>query len=386
MVSISPFIPNGSIDIVDAGDPGNIRLKLRVDPGEQPFLYYFHFRAANARGVDCTYHLENAGDALKTRLASHATLEGRWVKTGVMASYDRRDWFRVPLSEHDGTVTWRFRADYDHVYFAMWPPYSTERLLDLLSDLQISPRVRLDVVGRSVDGRDIDLVTVGTPGPDKKVCWIIARQHPSEQMGGLFVEGLLRRLVDPHDPVSAALLDRAVFHVVPNMNPDGTDRALSRANAAGANLNREWISPSAERSPEVLAVRTRMEQTGVDFCMDCHGDAQLRCNFVGGPLEIPSRSARLTGLFNDFERAWAGASPDYEMGHPYPGGPPETADLSMAWNWIAEQFNCLSVLLEQPFKDTSWRQDAARGWSPQRAIRFGASLPTAILGVIDRLR
>ena len=387
MISISPLIPNGSIDIVATDEPENIRLRLRVDAGESPFLFYFHFRAAGVRGVDCTYRLENAGEVLKVRLASHAALEGRWVNTGVMASYDRRDWFRIPLREQDGIITWQHRAAYDHVYFAMWPPYSSERLLDLLAELQMSPRIRLEVLGRSVDGRDLDLVTIGTPGPDKKTCWVIARQHPSETMGGPFIEGLLRRLTDAHDPVAAALLDRAVFHVVPNMNPDGTDRGLSRANAAGANLNREWITPSMERSPEVKLVRDRMEQTGVDFCIDCHGDAQLRCNFLGGPLEIPSRSERLQTLFHDFEASWAAASPDYERGHPYPGGSPATADLSMAWNWIAERFNCLSVLLEQPFKDTSWRPGIGEhGWSPPRAIRFGASLPPALLGVLEKLR
>jgi murein tripeptide amidase MpaA len=386
MFSVSAAIPNGSIDVVVAEDPSDVRLKLRVDAGDSPFLYYFHFRVAGARGTPCRFSLLNAAEVLKTRLASHANLEGRWSNTGVMASYDRRDWFRVPLTERDGVVSWSHTPERDHVYFAMWPPYSAERRLDLLGELQMSSRVRLEVLGRSVGGRDMDLVTIGEPAPGRRICWIIARQHPSETMGGPLVEGFLRRLTDPDDAVSVALLDRAVFHVVPDMNPDGSDLGLSRANLAGANLNREWVSPTMERSPEVKLVRDRMELTGVDFCIDCHGDAQLRCNFLGGPLEIPSRSERLKGLFNAFERSWAAVSPDYELGHPYPGGSPAQADLSMAWNWIAERFGCLSVLLEQPFKDTSWRQDARTGWSPPRAIRFGAALPAAILGVVDRLR
>ena len=45
------------------------------------------------------------------------------------------------------------------------------------------------------------------------------------------------------------------------MNPDGSWRGHLRTNAAGANLNREWASPSAERSPEVLAVRNAMDAT-----------------------------------------------------------------------------------------------------------------------------
>jgi len=58
----------------------------------------------------------------------------------------------------------------------------------------------------------------------------------------------------------------------------------------------------------------------------------------------------------------------------------------MAWNWIAERFGCLSVLLEQPFKDTSYWQDAAQGWSPERATRFGTSFPEVLNGIIPQLR
>ncbi len=120
----------------------------------------------------------------------------------------------------------------------------------------------------------------------------------------------------------ASCCERAVFYIVPNMNPDGAALGLTRCNGAGANLNREWQSPSLERSPEVVHIRARMEATGVDFCLDVHGDEELRCVFLGGPLEIPSRSERLAGLFRDFELSWAAATPEYELGHPYPGGAP----------------------------------------------------------------
>lgn len=44
------------------------------------------------------------------------------------------------------------------------------------------------------------------------------------------------------------------------MNPDGSWRGHLRTNASGANLNREWLEPSKERSPEVLAVRNFMDE------------------------------------------------------------------------------------------------------------------------------
>ena len=49
--------------------------------------------------------------------------------------------------------------------------------------------------------------------------------------------------------IAQRLLQHAVFYVVPNMNPDGSVRGNLRTNAAGANLNREWMTPSLETSP-----------------------------------------------------------------------------------------------------------------------------------------
>ena len=63
--------------------------------------------------------------------------------------------------------------------------------------------------------------------------------------------GFLDRLLDNHSALARHALQKAVFYVVPNMNPDGSWRGHLRTNAGGANLNREWAKPSLERSPEV---------------------------------------------------------------------------------------------------------------------------------------
>ncbi len=383
-ISVNASIPGGRIEVVDASRAADIQLRLLPDCAE--FRGYYHFRASGVRGQDCVFRILNAGDTLATRLAFREEVEDAWTNTGPAVSYDRQHWFRLK-ADFDGQVfSFSHRPEHDVCHYASWAPYGMDRQLDFIARAQMSPLVRVECLGRSVLGADIDMLTIGTPGPGKRQVWVIARQHPSETQGGFFIEGFVERMLDPHDPVVRDLLAQAVVYVVPNMNPDGTMNGWARANALGVNLNREWVSPSLERSPEVLCVRDRMEATGVDFCIDCHADSELRCNFLGGPLEIPSRSARLRRLFRGFERGWAAASPDYEMGHPYPGGSPAHADMTMAWNWIAERFDCLSILLEQPFKDTSWWQDAEQGWSPERATRFGATLPTAIHGMLPQLR
>ncbi|MDB6106053.1 MAG: Murein tripeptide amidase MpaA [Gammaproteobacteria bacterium] len=386
-ISVSGAIPCGSIDVVDASDASDIQLRLRRDDSQDPLaIGYYYFRVSGARGKDCTFRLINAGTEAQARLAGREGCEDEWTNTGPHVSYDRRHWFRIPGKLEGCAYVFRHKPQLDVCYYSKWAPYPPDRELDLIARCQLSPRVRIATVGKSAAGTDIDVVTIGEPAPEKKVCWILARQHPSETMGGYFIEGLLERMIDENDPIARLLLQHAVLHVVPNMNPDGSRLGLTRTNSVGANLNREWMSPSLERSPEVVHVRLEMERTGVDFCLDVHGDEELRCVFLGGPLEIPSRSIRLAELFRAFEHSWAAASPEYELGHPYPGGAPAEADLRMAWNWIAERFKCLSVLLEQPFKDTSWWQDPVQGWSPERALRLGASLPQAILGVLPRLR
>lgn len=70
-------------------------------------------------------------------------------------------------------------------------------------------------------------------------------------MAEWFIEGFLEELSDPHNAFSTRALKHAVFYVVPNINPDGSVRGHLRTNAAGANLNREWATPTLEHSPEV---------------------------------------------------------------------------------------------------------------------------------------
>jgi murein tripeptide amidase MpaA len=383
-IDISNQIPGGSITVESCADPEDIRLLLAPDAMDA--YGWHHFRVTGAKNVALTFKILNAGRCVDRRLAGREDYDNAWHNTGPVASYDRQDWFRTPGALDGDVFTFRHTPLFDCCYYAQWAPYPIDRELDALARWQLSPLAQLEVIGKSVNGAAIDLLTIGAAGPGKKACWIIGRQHPSEQMSGYFIEGLVDRLLDPRDAKVRGLLDRAVFHIVPNMNPDGARLGYTRSNAAGANLNREWMDPDPGRSPEVWFTRRRMEETGVDFAMDCHGDEELRCNFLGGPLEIPSRSARLAGLFHDFEHAWAAITPAYELGHPYPGGPPAEADLRMAWNWIAERFDCLSVLLEQPFKDTSQWPDARQGWSPERAQAFGATLPDALASVVETLR
>ena len=144
-------------------------------------------------------------------------------------------------------------------------------------------------------------------------------------MAEWWMEGALEKLTDDDDPVARVLRRDCTFHIVPNMNPDGSRRGHLRTNAAGINLNREWHAPSAEKSPEVLCVRNAMDETGVDFAMDVHGDEAIPANFLAGFEGIPSLTDRQTELFNLFcerssaSRPTSSASQGYESPGAGPG-------------------------------------------------------------------
>jgi murein tripeptide amidase MpaA len=260
-----------------------------------------------------------------------------------------------------------------------------ERHNALIAHCQFAPRVTLDVIGETLDGRDMDRLIVGEPGEGKKTIWVTARQHPGETMAEWAAEGLLDRLLDEADPVARDLLDRAVIHIVPNMNPDGSFRGHLRTNAKGVNLNREWDKASAENSPEVRCVLDEMAKTGVDLFLDMHGDEALPYNFIAGAEGVPGFTPEDQGKLDGYKTELMVFNPDFQTEHGYPVNAPGSADLSIATNWMRHAFGCLAMTLEMPFKDSAITPDEDYGWSPERSMKLGASQLDAMRAILDEL-
>ena len=376
MIQVSSAFDGGNIECDTCDDPLDIQLRIRQDTNAE-FFQWFYFRLSGMKGRDCVMRLKNAGDASYVR---------GWEGYRAVASYDREDWFRIETAYQDGELILTHKPESNSVYYAYFAPYSMERHADLIARSALSPRVSQSVLGKTADGQDVDLLTIGETGRDKKSFWLIARQHPGETMAEWWMEGFLDRLRDPNDAVSNALLDAACFHVVPNMNPDGSRRGHLRTNAAGANLNREWQEPDMERSPEVYLVRKKMRETGVDFCLDVHGDEGLPHNFIVGAQGIPSWNAEKDRLLTDFKRSWQKINPDFQTRHGYPIPKKGAGNMTLCVNHVSEYFGCLAMTLEMPFKDTADRPDVKYGWSPERARKLGSSFLEVMFYLLDRLQ
>ena len=378
---ISTAFDSGAIEVLSLADPANIELNIRRDNASE-FAQWFHFCLHGAAGVSVTLRFLNAG---------HSAYPKGWEGYRVVASHDRQHWFRID-TQYDGAVmSARLTPESNSVYFSYFEPYSWERHLDLLGRAAQSAHVQLERLGATLDGRDMTLlrITDADGGPaleTRRKVWLIARQHPGETMAEWFVEGFLERLLDADDPVSRVLLQRCVFHVLPHMNPDGAVRGNLRTNAAGANLNREWQTPSMEKSPEVFLVRQKMLEVGVDLCLDAHGDEALPWNFVAGTEGNPGYTPRIEALEQAFKAAWKAVCPDFQTRQGYGSVDPGQANLSLATNWIGQNFDCLAFTIEMPFKDNADLPDETTGWSAERSKKLGASALLPVLAVLDRLR
>lgn len=379
--TISSVFDSGNIEYVssefDAKGTEHIHLRIRPDTNST-FMQWFHFRVQTHGEHTLRLIIDNAGQASYAK-GFHGYQ--------CVASYDRKTWFRLPSTSFDGTaLTIDVSPQHNVLWLAYFEPYSYEQHQALLGECAGSRYAhRVESLGKSVQGRDIDLVRVGTPSPAKKNLWIIARQHPGESMAQWCAQGLLRRLMDETDPVAREIRERACLYIVPNMNPDGAVLGNLRTNAAGTNLNREWMNPSLEKSPEIVHVQRAMKASGADLFLDLHGDETLPYIFVDGSHMVPGYGDRNLALQAAFLDDFLLASPDFQLEHGYADNRFDNELLTLGSKWMAHTFGCVAITLELPFKDNANAPDPARGWDGARSERVGEALLYPILGHLKRL-
>lgn len=374
-ISISSGFDSGNIRVLSITDtPGGVRAELEIVTDHQSDFYqWFNFRLANAAGRDVELAIVNG--------ARSAYPDG-WPGYSARMSEDRQNWYLADTDYADGTLTIRLTPDSNAVWIAYFAPYSMERHHDLIAWAASQPGVVHRELGQTLDGQPLDLLTLGD-GP--KPVWLYARQHPGETMAQWWMEGALERLCDEQDAVARLLRQKATIHLVPNMNPDGSRRGHLRTNAAGVNLNREWHDPTMARSPEVLLVRNAMDESGVTFAMDVHGDEAIPAVFIAGFEGIPSITERQTILYHRYRDTLATRTPDFQTRLGYGVAAPGKANLSMSTNQVAERFGAVAMTLEMPFKDNDDLPDSDYGWSPARSMQLARDCLAVLAEMIDDL-
>jgi murein tripeptide amidase MpaA len=372
-IAIDAAFDSGNIEVLSI-DGRTARLAITKDHLSE-FAQWFHFRVSGA--MDTEVELKITG-------LNNSAYPGGWPGYDACVSEDREYWTRAASSfdadEENGTLTIRYTPAGNVSWFAYFAPYSMERHHDLISEAATSEGVDLVRLTTTLDGQPLDMLEMGE---GETRVWLYARQHPGETQAEWWMEGALECLTDPADPVARALRQRCRLFIVPNCNPDGSRRGHLRTNAAGTNLNREWANPTAEKSPEVLAIRNRMDETGVDFAMDVHADEAIPAVFLAGYEGIPGWTDALGEQFYRYQRILDRRTPDFQTVLGYPKTPAGRANLSMSTNQVAERFSACAMTLEMPYKDLKEFPEPEQGWSPERCKLLARDCLAALLEWLD---
>ncbi|WP_031499269.1 M14-type cytosolic carboxypeptidase [Bryobacter aggregatus] len=160
---------------------------------------------------------------------------------------------------------WRlhFKGTGKPLYVAHLMPYTAKNLDLLRKDL----KPEIEVIGKSVEGRKLELWTFDRSGgnPKAPVVWMMFRQHAWEAGTSWTGEGFLRHLPNG-----------VIWKVQPWLDPDGVEHGGVRFNRKGYDLNRNWDSPNdVVLRPEILAQKKAMQDwlgagKKIDFFLSVH--------------------------------------------------------------------------------------------------------------------
>ncbi|OYW80941.1 MAG: hypothetical protein B7Z26_05725, partial [Asticcacaulis sp. 32-58-5] len=300
-----------------------------------------------------------------------------WPTYRARVSGDGQVWRQCDTRYENGDLIISYTPQTTATWFAYFAPYSLGRHEELLHRAA-GAGAKLDIIGHSTEGRTISRLRFGT---GRKKVWFLGRQHSGETMASWWMEGAVGHLMKTSDPAVTELLSKATIYLVPLVNIDGAFHGNLRANAAGLDLNRQWHIPP-DTAPEVAAILKAMDDTGVDFMMDVHGDEAIPHVFIDGcDIDVKSTPAQKKGC-QDYYAALLKASPTFQTVHGYPpnfGGDEAPTICARA---VPRRYGCVGMTLEMPFKDSLDAPDPELGWSAQASADLGVACLKALNEVI----
>ena len=237
-ISISDTFDGGNIKFIEQRpnehDPSMIDVVVHIKPDvyteleKIAHMQYFAFRVTLG-GLDTTGTPGSSDAEQKVNYiianAETVSYPEAWTGSTVFYSTDLDNvdsWYRNLTTHYgEGKLSWQHTHQKNGtLYFSYFPPYSYARHLKLIS--QCSQFAEIGTLGQSLEGREMEFVTVGT---GSLTCWIIHRQHPGETMAEHYAEGLLQRLLGMDSNGRAALnlgdttvkeaLEKFTFWIVP---------------------------------------------------------------------------------------------------------------------------------------------------------------------------
>lgn len=259
-------------------DNGIIDFTLRkeiLENNESDYTYWANFRVSGTENRTITFRITNANQVpfLIGINNNNGSEEAQMVYR-----CDGGDWSRLTNHSYSaGIYTFTEAFTCDDIQIATFFPYSRTKMNNFIDRVSSSQWADRAVLGSSEQGRSIDLIVITNTEistRDKRIIYIIARQHAAETASSHMLEGMINFLIS--DDVNACgLRNNFVWYIVPMVNPDGVYEGNSRATSTGFDPNRNW-HPDNHNSVEIDIVRSHIQSIyvhpgpGVNFFIDWH--------------------------------------------------------------------------------------------------------------------
>ena len=256
-------------------------------------------------------------------------------------SHDGAAWTPLDAASytHDttnGTATLRLRLRPDTLWVAAQEMITSTTFTRWIDDLARRSYVTQRVIGKSTQGRPLRMLEITEAAAPAGYVLVISRQHPPEVTGTLAVLPFLETLAGESD-LARAFRQRFSVVAVPLMNPDGVDNGHWRHNAAGVDLNRDWLDFNQPEGRLVSdAFLDLKEKAPVLFGIDFHSTQEDVFYTLSRDLETDPPG--FTDAWLDAIRV---AFPEYYVNdEPFGLGSP------VSKNWFYEAFNAPAVTYE----------------------------------------
>ena len=158
----------------------------------------------------------------------------------------------------------------------------------------VSPRLKVEEIGKSMMGRPIRSITFGS-GPTKVLLW--SQMHGDEATASMALADILGWLTaSSADGIRERLASSLTIVMIPMLNPDGAER-FQRENAVGIDINRDARRLS---TPEARALKGVHDRFKPDFGFNLHDqNARTRVGRTG-----PQAGIALLAPAADSARSW----------------------------------------------------------------------------------
>ena len=238
---------------------------------------HWHFRIDAEQGADLTIILNNFDNIWNGMKASPVS-----DKTNCFISQDGIQWTAIATEFIAGNrLRFQIHIEQDHLYIASVEPYRISDLEKLIAEIKGNPLVEIRTVGKTVEGRPLEIIRVGSPDAPHRI-FLRGRAHGWEPGGNWVIQGLIRSLLQKD---ASPYLKKYCVYIMPMANKDAVARGRTRFNSLGVDLNRQWDSAAdLHYAPEKHAFEDWLKkmiqiEKKPDLAIDLHNDS-------GGNLHV----------------------------------------------------------------------------------------------------